>query len=233
MKKALSVLICTAAALIVLYPVGVLLTACFGYTFTLASVPVYAAVTALTAVCAAAVGFPGGAAPDNKVIRVILCVNVPLSILHAVMTTGACSRWVVVLCAAVTVGCCVLLAVRCREASVLKKVTLIAAGIVAVPACIIIVISLIVNGFGKTTVVRTVTSPDGSFCAEVIDHDEGALGGSTLVEVYAKPFNAGAFRIGKRPETVYKGAWGEFETMEIYWKGEHCLVIDSVEHKVE
>ena len=233
MKKTVSVLICITAALIVMYPLGVLLTACFGYTFTLASVPVYAAVIALTAVCAVAVSLIGKTRPDSKVILIILYVTVPLSFLHAVMTASACSRAMVVIFAAVTIACCLLLAVRSEGAGVLKKVTLIAAGVIALPACFFIIIGFIVNSFGKTTVVRTAASPDGSFYAEVIDHDEGALGGSTLVEVYAKPFNAGAFRIGKKPETVYKGAWGEFESMEIYWKSEHCLVIDSVEHKVE
>ena len=41
------------------------------------------------------------------------------------------------------------------------------------------------------------------------------------------------FRITKNPQRIYRGDWGEFEDMEIFWKDENCLVIDSVEYSVE
>ena len=90
-------------------------------------------------------------------------------------------------------------------------------------------ISLIFRNFGENTVVQTVESPDGAYYAEVIDSDQGALGGDTIVDVYEKVF----FNISKKSQRVYQGDWGEFRDMEIYWKDEHCLVINSTEYTIE
>lgn len=90
-------------------------------------------------------------------------------------------------------------------------------------------IALIFWNFGQTTVVQTVESPDGAYYAEVIDIDQGALGGDTVVDVYEKVF----LNISKKSQRVYHGDWGEFRNMEIYWKDEHCLVINSTEYLIE
>ena len=31
----------------------------------------------------------------------------------------------------------------------------------------------------------------------------------------------------------YFGEWGEFENMQNYWKDDNCLVINSVEYRIE
>ena len=87
---------------------------------------------------------------------------------------------------------------------------------------------------GQNTVVQTVESPSGKYYAEVIDSDQGALGGDTVVNVYEeKGINLFLFKIEKEPQRVYLGEWGAFENMEIYWKDDGCIVINSVEHKIE
>jgi hypothetical protein len=75
------------------------------------------------------------------------------------------------------------------------------------------------------TVMQTLPSPGGTHEARVIDVDEGALGGSTIVEVERNGWRA-------RPKRVYVGEWGEYETMEIYWKNDDCLVINGKEYSV-
>lgn len=76
------------------------------------------------------------------------------------------------------------------------------------------------------TVIQTLPSPDGTYEARVIDNDQGALGRDTVVEVQ----KIGSLTKAKR---VYLGEWGEFETMEIYWKSECCLVINGKEYRVD
>jgi hypothetical protein len=76
------------------------------------------------------------------------------------------------------------------------------------------------------TVIQTLPSPGGTYEARVIDVDEGALGGSTIVEVERNSCLA-------RPKQVYVGEWGEYETMEIYWKNDDCLVINGKEYGVD
>ena len=82
--------------------------------------------------------------------------------------------------------------------------------------------------------VKTVESPAGAYCAQVIDSDQGAMGGNTHVEVTEKSrLDLILFRIEKEPERVYSGEYGEYETMEIYWKDDACLVINGVEYEME
>lgn len=85
---------------------------------------------------------------------------------------------------------------------------------------------LSVGGLAENTVVQTLESPDGTYIAQVISSDQGAMGGNTLVEVYPK---------GKprQKQRVHMGEWGEHSTMEICWKTDTCLVINGVEYPIE
>ena len=89
---------------------------------------------------------------------------------------------------------------------------------------------LALGGMSENTVVKTVETPDGAYFAQVIDNNQGALGGATLVEVYENKKVWGRY---KKVERVYSGKWGESHTMEIYWKDEYCLVINSVEYPID
>ena len=95
-------------------------------------------------------------------------------------------------------------------------------------------IFLTFGNIGQNTVVQTIESPNGEYYAQVIDSDQGALGGDTLVDVYQKSgINAFLFKIEKKPQRVYWGDWGEFENMQIYWKDDNRLVINSVEYEIK
>ncbi len=95
-------------------------------------------------------------------------------------------------------------------------------------------IALIFFNIGQNTVVKTVESPSGKYYAQVIDSDQGALGGDTFVDVYEKSrINAVILKVEKVPQRVYTGDWGEFENMQIYWKDDGCLVINSNEYEIE
>lgn len=95
-------------------------------------------------------------------------------------------------------------------------------------------IALIFGNFGQNTVVQSVESPNGIYYAEVIDSDQGALGGDTLVDVYEnKGIDILIFKISKEPQRIYHGDWGEFNDMELYWKYDYCLVINSVEYTIK
>ena len=118
----------------------------------------------------------------------------------------------------------------------MKKPIVITAICLAVCAIIAFFVFLVMNmgnilflvmmgNIGTKTVVQTLPSPDGTYEARVIDVDEGALGGSTIVEVERNGWLA-------RPKRIYLGEWGEYETMEIYWKNDDCLVINGKEYSV-
>lgn len=100
----------------------------------------------------------------------------------------------------------------------------------------IILFEIVFDEFGQISVVRQVPSPDQSQTAEIVDVDLGATGGSTLVRLAPLkgkgiPVLIGELARGK--VVVYKGEWGEFETMDLYWKDDQSLVIDGKEYKAK
>ncbi len=117
---------------------------------------------------------------------------------------------------------------------VLKIIALVLSALMVLPIGFISFIFLIFGNIGQNTVVQTIESPSGEYYAQVIDSDQGALGGDTLVDVYKNGgINAIIFKIEKKPQRVYFGDWGEFKNMQIYWESDDCLVINSVEYSIE
>ena len=82
---------------------------------------------------------------------------------------------------------------------------------------------------GKNTVVQTLSSPAGTYYAELIDSDQGALGGDTVVNVYTAKAEVDMFflEVRKDPQMVYLGEWGEFENMKLEWESEQVLLING------
>ncbi len=131
--------------------------------------------------------------------------------------------------------CCACFLIYKHEKNVVIKTV---AMILSAPAicflCSILFFRLIFGGFGENTVVQTVESQSGKCCAEVIDSDQGALGGNTYVNVYEKCImKTPVLTVQKKPKQIYSGKWGEYKKMQIYWKDDNCLVINSVEYEIE
>lgn len=100
--------------------------------------------------------------------------------------------------------------------------------VLKITSCILLILLLLISiwffgvislfaTLGERTVVKTLYSPNDTYYAELIDDDQGALGGRTQVYVYDNK--------SKDSLQIYTGEWGEFEEMEIYWKDDNCLVI--------
>lgn len=110
--------------------------------------------------------------------------------------------------------------------------------------CVVLVgiFESIFGEFGKISVVKEVLSPNQNYVAEVVDDDQGALGGNTYVTVKRSgqqkeiPVLVGKLvsgTLGVNGETVYEGEWGEYETMDIQWKNNYTLLIDGKEYTVD
>lgn len=94
----------------------------------------------------------------------------------------------------------------------------------------LILFTLSLRGLSVDTVVQTLDSPNGTYFAQVIDSDQGAMGGATKVVVYEnKQFMGKHKKIGQ----VYTGKYGAYATMEIHWKDDACLVINGVEYPIK
>lgn len=234
MKKSISVLGYVLFALVVLLPFGTLLTACFGYTFELASITAFAAVTALLSVCLTVLSVKEKEAIDGGVVKVLFALITPLSLVNTVFYLFADSRIWDIACLCVCTVCSVILSVKHGKPLALKITSLVLSALMVLPIAILVFFGLTFGRIGQNTVINSVASPNKAYYAEVIASDQGALGGDTVVNVYEnKEINALLFKIAKQPQTVYLGEWGAFETMEIYWEDEHRLVIDSQEYAIE
>lgn len=234
MRKAITILMCSLFALTALYPAGIIVTACIGYTFRLASVSAFAAALAVLSFLTVYLDIDEKGSPESNVLRVLLAVITPLSLINAVCYIFACPQFWVAACVLVSAGCCCFLTVKHGKPKALKIVALAIAGLMALPIGFMALFAPIFGNIGQDTVVQSVESPSGKYCACVIDSDQGGLGGDTFVNVYEKGgIDVILFKIEKKPQRVYSGQWGEFRDMQIYWKDDGCLVINSAEYQVK
>ena len=234
MKKAIPVLGCVLFSFVVLLPFGVILFDCFGYTFRLASYFAFGIVTALLAVGTMILCTVMKKPIENKAVEVLFALITPFSLINTVFYLFECSTASTAVSMFVCVCCCIYLAIRYGKPLALKITALVLSALMILPIGFFGFIALIFGDLGQITVVQSVESPTGAYYAEVVDSDQGALGGDTYVTVYEnKSIDTLLFKISKEPQGVYHGDWGEFMNMEIYWKDDHCLVINSVEYTIK
>lgn len=234
MKKLVLILEWLLFGHIIILPLGQTLCYCFGYTFELVSYPIFAIITtviaAITVVLCAAAKEPF----NNKILEVLFALSAPLSFINAGFYIFNYSKvWIVVIML-ICVGCCVYLTLVHGKPLILNIIALVLSALMVVPIAFFSFIALLFGDFGLNTVVKSVESPNKVYYAEVIDSDQGALGGNTFVDVYEnKGVNAFIFKVFKDSKRVYDGDWGEAARINIYWKDDDCLVINDAEYVVD
>lgn len=234
MKKVISILAYALLAFIVFLPIAVILFSCLGYTFRLTNYSLFAFITALLAVSTFALSVKTKEFIQNTSVPVLLALATPLSLINAVFYILDCGTALVITSMLICVCCCCYLTIKHGKPLALKITCLVLSALMLLPIGFLSFMALAFGDLGENIVVQTVKSPNGAYYAEVINSDQGALGGDTLVDVTEnKKFDALIFTISKKSKRVYHGEWGEFEDMEIYWKNENCLVINSVEYMIE
>ncbi len=93
---------------------------------------------------------------------------------------------------------------------------------------------VIFGSIGESEVIRRVASPDQTREAVLLSYDEGAMGGSTLVNVRD---NTATIDLGlvrwEKWKGLYDGQWGEFDAINLAWKDDHTLLIDQEAYPVD
>ena len=164
----------------------------------------------------------------SRAESILSCLLLPASALHAaVWTVGFARFWLAAFLSLVWVGFSTVIMAKNVGALGAKVAAVLPSVLIMLPTLLVMLFLLI--PLGHRTVVQTVTSPEGNYRAEVIDVNEGALGGATLVEVYdlGKQVDGIVFHFQKEPQTVYDGDWGKFKTMRIKWESEQVLLING------
>ena len=234
MKKVKYILMWLLFILTILYPSGVLITAGFGYDFELISISAFAIIIAVLSVGLVVFNCVYKNTLENKALHILFAIISPLSLINAVFYIFECPNIWVIVSLLISSGCCFYLTIKYGKPLAFKIITLILSALMILPIGFISLVFLIFGNIGQNTVVQTIESPGGKYYAQVIDSDQGALGGDTLVDVYEKSgINAIIFKIEKKPQRVYSGDWGEYENLEIHWKDDECLIINSTEYKIQ
>lgn len=114
------------------------------------------------------------------------------------------------------------------ERKLLKVPFYVLAGFLTLP----ILLFLPFIGFGARTTLACELSPDAVYCAEVIDDDQGALGGSTRLVVYRfdKSFCIGSFEFRKSQKELRSGPWGEFDSLA--WQDRERLSMNGKTYEI-
>lgn len=233
MKRLISAFGYTLFVLVALLPFGTAVASLFGYSFELVSVPAFAVVLALLSVGLTVLSLREKEACGGGA-KVLFALLTPLSLINAVFYLFESGKLWVAVCVCICVGCSIFLTVRHGKPVALKVIALVLSAFMVLPAGFWGFIALTFRDIGKNTVVQAVDSPNGRYCVEVIDSDQGTLGGDTLVEVYEKTeINALLFRLSKKPRNVYHGDWKAYETLELSWKDDGCLIINSAEYEID
>ena len=111
-------------------------------------------------------------------------------------------------------------------------------GILVIPICLFILFGSLLSDFPTDIEIACEVSPDKTYCAELIDHDQGALGGSTTLYVYKydkydKSFSIGPFEFikGKDKKEIYDGRWCEFPSL--HWEDNDHLTLNGTTYSMD
>ena len=88
-------------------------------------------------------------------------------------------------------------------------------------------------GARDDAVVQTSVSPQGTYVAEVIERDQGALGGDTVVAVRRnKKLFFAVCEVRPSAQEIYRGGFGEAATLCIQWHSDSVLQIQGETYSV-
>lgn len=168
----------------------------------------------------------------GRFISVLIPVLLPLSVLNTLFFLfrwEGCYYLLPAWC-----GGCFALSFRSAVSKTAKSVSVVlTASLLVLLTCAVILVFPFI-GLSEDTVVKTVPSPDGTMAAEVVDNNQGALGGATFVNLRypLQTIDLGFAAFSKSPTRIYEGEWGEADTMQVVWKDADTVEINGTEYSV-
>lgn len=217
-------------ALTVLLPAGMIICAFVKWIFTYNSYILMAALT-LAVSLAACIFYQkeNASATEQKILLFLM----PLTVINALLYTFKSNSFPAMVMILLTTVCTFIMVVQNDEHHEGK--------IWSIVLTIVFVLLTLAKSFfwftfgqiGVKTVTDRAPSPDGKYLAEVIDDDQGALGGNTLVNVSRNfRINALVFTVTPKPERVYTGEYWEYKDMTIDWTDNDTLLINGKEYDI-
>lgn len=155
-----------------------------------------------------------------------------LAFLHALTILVTIFHWLAGF-AAIGIIVCGWLVFNRAPRGILKGLFLVFALLLTLLLLFVVPFWMIFGLIGSTKVVKQLDSPEQHYTAIVRSIDEGALGGSTLVEVRNNRKTVNIL-VGKFVCSTYlwQGHWGDHEGMTLSWEDETTLEIDGISYQV-
>ncbi len=220
--------------LFALYPAGKAIGALCGYDLVLRSPPATLGVlAALSLAVLVALLLTKTVLPRAQAFCAALLL--PLSIVNGLVCVFESDWKATIVFVLVCCACSLFLFIQSSSPFLFKMAcTGLSALLVAASLFAAFVGSVLGDDFVSNATVKAVPSPTGGAIADVIDSNQGVLGGDTLVVVRDTrgPIHLGLLDLSKSPLCVYTGEWGESTTMRISWVDEQTLLINGLEYSV-
>lgn len=121
---------------------------------------------------------------------------------------------------------------RSAPKGIKKVLTLTVTVLLIILLALTLPLDLFAETVGYIRTVQKADSPAGTYTAHLIDSNDGALGGDTLVKVWdnAQTVNLLFGRFTPEPKLVYRGEWGEFNDLELVWVDDDTLHVGNREY---
>lgn len=217
------------------FPLVAMQASCVGFTFELYyPLATYAVLVLLEFVLF--VGVKYCKVKPGELARIFTAVFLLVSVIGVGYYGVILAKWdysfvvFILLAVASVTGAAVMMCHEVKEKGV-KIAFTITTLIVGAVVWLFLFMCLFFGNIGVTSVMYSKESPDGKYVAEVIDDDQGALGGSTIVRVKSnESFSFLIGRIYKPPVSLYYKGWGLWDEIEFEWVDEDTLLIDGTEY---
>lgn len=207
-----------------LYPVCYFCAKLFGWTLVLNNPFVYPAVEAILSI-AMTITAVRRKAEFAKREKVLASIALPVGLLNGLMLILAEGS---IAAALIGMACCFVMYSKGRRPKGLRVLTGILSAVLTLAVVVLLPAALIFGDFGASTVLKSIPSPNGRYTAQIVDVDQGALGGNTTVRVRR---SSGLFRaiesICGFEKTAYIGDWGIGDALNPEWMDGDSLKIDG------
>lgn len=169
--------------------------------------------TFVVAIFSASTLIAGLGASERNIGRVRGLLSVlltPLSVIYTLSLYQKSGISAEAVCLTATVICSAVISVVCGRPQILKAIML-TVSVLPILASLVIGSALA----DIRTVVKSRDLPGGRYRIEVVDSDQGALGGNTLIYLCTRQeIGVLFFRIKEKPKLIYTGDYGEWESSD-------------------
>lgn len=227
MKEKRLIPTCMPIVISLFLPVLILILYCFGYTVTLFSYTVFSVIIALFFLAYLWIC-------KNQKFRKPLAFLPIFALINLAVYVFKSKSVIVLICMSIGFICSAIIAEKACSSSKAKIASVLTSVVLSVPVLVTSLAVAVFGNFNVNTVVDKIYSPNKTYYAEIVDSDQGALGGDTIVYVHKNSkLDLFVLTISKTPKRIYIGEWKEYETMSAEWNNENCLMIDSTEYNIE